>query len=351
MEIQLLPAAYGDAIIIKTMAEGHPFTIVVDGGPEETSEYIAQIYKNLGHIDLMILTHFDADHISGIITYVEQYKDTKLPVSTFWCNCAQKIDLTPDTEISQVGYENANTLTGFLRKQSSIDEGFTWKEEITTSREPFVKGDLRIDVLSPTPGVLKELLDGYNEYAKEHQWYDEEEEETDIALINNNPDIKKSIDELVKTDKPRVVNLWNRASIAFLLKAEGKQILLLGDADADIVASSIDDLYGKDDVLDVDMIKLAHHGSKHNICKKLLSLVRCDKYSISTNGGTISFCHPDRKTLALILRSENRYPSDDVNFYFNYPIAEIEKRTGVLLSSDEQHLERCRMIEKSIITL
>ena len=67
MEIQLLPAEYGDAIIIKTMAEGNPFTIVVDGGPKGTSDEIAQIYKDLGHIDLMILTHFDEDHIMGLI--------------------------------------------------------------------------------------------------------------------------------------------------------------------------------------------------------------------------------------------------------------------------------------------
>lgn len=40
MTIHMLSAEYGDAIVIRTMAEGKPFTIVVDGGPETTAENI-----------------------------------------------------------------------------------------------------------------------------------------------------------------------------------------------------------------------------------------------------------------------------------------------------------------------
>lgn len=351
MEIQLLPAEYGDAIVIRTVAEDRPFTIVVDGGPETTADNIVTRLQSIGQIDLMVLTHFDEDHIMGLIKYVELYKGGKLPVKSFWCNCAQKIDLTCGTLISDTGYKNANTLASLLRKQGENNSEFLWVEDVTVLTTPFVKGDLKIDILSPSVTILNELKEKYEEYVEEHEWVDEENAGTEIALVSNNPDKNKTIDELVKTDKPHRVNLWNKASIAFLLQAEGKKLLMLGDADADIVAGALENLIGQGNTIDVDFVKLSHHGSKHNISKRLLSLIRCYDYAISTNGGNVNFCHPDRKTLALIARSAQRDPQREVNFYFNYEISKIETRTGILLSKEEQRRERCNMIERAAIKL
>lgn len=344
-----MSAEYGEAIIIRTMAEGKPFTIVVDGGPESTADSIVNSLQEVGHIDMMILTHFDEDHIFGLIRYVEQFKGKVLPVDTFWCNCAQEIDLAPDSKISDAGYGNANTLARYLREQSKVKPDFIWTQDITVAMTQFVKGDLKIQVLSPTIDILNELKDGYNEYVREHAWIDSEES-TDIALVGLNPDAKRTIDDLVKKDNPRTVNLWNKASIAFLLNAEGKQVLMLGDADADIVAESIENRYGKDAVLDIDLVKLSHHGSKHNISKRLLSHIKCNDYAVCTNGGAINFCHPDRKMLALVVRNEKRAPGE-LRFCFNYPIDKIQERTEVLMTEDEQLHEGCRLIEKKVIRL
>ena len=348
----MLEAEYGDAIVIKTMAEGKPFVIVIDGGPESTTNYIKNKLTTLGHIDLMVLTHFDEDHIMGLIRYVEGFIDKKMPVERFWCNCAQEIDLAVDTSISSTGYENANTLARYLRKQKELDETFSWKENITSKIEPYIKGDLRIDVISPSDAALSKLQRGYNDYVITHPtWIDNDEEEPQIARVNNNPDALKSIDDLVKSDTPRNVNFWNKASIAFLLTAEDKRVLLLGDADSDIVADGIEQLVGKGNILDVDLVKLAHHGSKHNISNRLLSLIRCNQYAITTCGGAVNWCHPDRKALALILRSPNRDNSIPINLYFNYPLKTIEERTGTLLSDEEKKNENCNLIEQNIIVI
>ena len=352
MEIQLLPAEYGDAIVIKTMAEGSPFTIVVDGGPESSSIEVNKALASLDCINLMVLTHFDEDHIMGLIHYVESFKGKRMPVERFWCNCAQEIDMAEDTTISSTGYENANTLAHCLRKQQEIDGTFSWKDNITNKIIPFIRGDLRIDVISPSVAVLTKLKREYDDYIITHPtWVDNDEEDPLIAKVNNNIDAGKTIDDLVKTDKPRIVNLWNQASIAFLLTAEGKRLLLLGDADADIVADSIEQLIGKGNVLDVDLVKLSHHGSKHNISNRLLSIIRCNHYVISTCGGAVNWCHPDRKTLALILRSSNRDKSMPVYFYFNYPLQTVEQRTGTLISEEERERENCNLIEKNVISL
>lgn len=351
MELEFLQAEYGDAIIIKTVTGSHPFIIVVDGGPQGTADEIAQQLMELGHIDLMVLTHFDEDHIQGLIKYVEQFKNKQLPVDKFWCNCAQKIDLPSDTLISEARYENANTLSEYLREQAKQNSSFIWIENIDTSIAPIDLGDLKIDILSPSDAILSELKTDYDEYAETHGWFDKEDKDTEIALVNYNPDKDKTLEELSKADSVRSVNLWNKASIAFLLQAEGKKVLMLGDADADVVADCLETLNGKESVTDIDLIKLSHHGSKHNISKRLMSLIRCNNYIISTNGGNVNFCHPDRKTLALILRSANRDKNMPVKFYFNYSIAEIEKRTGILLSEQEQQDENCIIVEENTVAL
>lgn len=359
MEIHLLQAAYGDAIIIKTQCQGKPFTIVVDGGPEECADEIASRIEAEGNIDLMVLTHFDEDHIKGLVRYVERYDGKQLPVKRFWCNCAQEIDLASDGEIANARYDNANTLAEYLREQKKNNGDFSWAEDIYNTLNPLILGDLRIDILSPTKEKLAELKDEYEDYLKHNQWKDNQDEgdndggEPEIALVNYNPDAKRSIDDLVQKDTTRNVNLWNKASIAFLLQAEGKTILMMGDADADVVADSLQQLIGKGKVIDVDLVKLSHHGSKHNISQRLLSMIKCHDYAISTDGGALNFCHPDRKTLAMILRGVNRDKARPVNFYFNYPIGDIESRTGVLVTDEEkkQEAENCNLIEKGVLTL
>lgn len=340
MEIQLLPAEYGDAIIIKTMAEGKPFTIIVDGGPKGTSDEIAQIYKDLGHVDLMILTHFDEDHIMGLIKYVKLFRGEQLPVDRFWCNCAQYVDIPTDTFISAAGYENANTLAAYLRKQRILNPAFEWREDIQVGTS-LTMVDLNLYVVSPSPEILTTLKDEYNTYIRKHPQIDEECESTDIASYRVELDAKTSIDDLVKNDKPRSVNLWNKASIAFLLIAEGKQILITGDADADIIAGGLEQIPGMELPIHLDCMKVAHHGSKNNISLNLLEHIRCNRFAFTTNGGVRNWYHPDRKTMALILRGNNRDTEKPLEFLFNYPLETIESRTGILISKEEEARENC----------
>ena len=45
-------------------------TVVVDGGPKSTSLQIVRKLRSIGCIDLMILSHFDHDHIAGLYRYI-----------------------------------------------------------------------------------------------------------------------------------------------------------------------------------------------------------------------------------------------------------------------------------------
>ena len=105
----------------------------------------------------------------------------------------------------------------------------------------------------------------------------------------------------------------NGSSIAMLAEYGGKSALLLADAHPDVVAQSIKRLCAARKIkrLQVDVVKVAHHGSKANTDEGLLNLIDCRNYLISTNGA--QFKHPDKECLARILK----FGKPD-NIYFNY---------------------------------
>lgn len=351
MQIYNLLAEHGDAFVIKTTSAGNPYIIVVDGGPSATDERIASYYQRIGHIDLMVLTHYDEDHIAGIKAYAQLLSKSQMPVDRFWGNCAREIHMIDDPIISDAGNRNAGTLAYYLDLQHKANPSFEWREDIYYPHTLELP-DVKITVLSPNSDILKQIKEEYEAYIAVHPIViDEAPEQTvQIASVRVMKDAKETIETLAKDDKPRSVNPANKASIAFLLEAEGKSVLMLGDADADIVADSIEAL-NRPLPLKVDYVKVSHHGSRNNISKRLLSMIDCNNYIFSTNGGTGRSYHPDRKTLALILRKENRNESP-INFYFNYPLDKIQERTLTLLSMSEKKEENCEIKDNiNIITL
>ncbi len=67
-----------------------------------------------------------------------------------------------------------------------------------------------------------------------------------------------------------------------------------------------------------DLVKLSHHGSNANISTKLLELIDCKKWLVSTNGD--NFAHPDDAALAKVIVAA----TGPVTFFCNYKSA----RTG-----------------------
>jgi hypothetical protein len=67
MQFSALPVNTGDAFLVKS-SQG---TILVDGG--KNKKQIVQLLKkeNLKHINLLVCTHYDADHINGLIGILE----------------------------------------------------------------------------------------------------------------------------------------------------------------------------------------------------------------------------------------------------------------------------------------
>ena len=105
----------------------------------------------------------------------------------------------------------------------------------------------------------------------------------------------------------------NGSSIAFLLEYQDKKFLFLGDADIKVINQSLIDLgmIG----LEVNFVKLSHHGSKKNINKEFLDIIKTDTFVILTDGAKHQ--HPHKETFSLILKHEKR--AENIKFIFNYP--------------------------------
>lgn len=140
----------------------------------------------------------------------------------------------------------------------------------------------------------------------------------------------KPLIELYKEEDVIKSNFLNDSSIAFIAENKNKKILFLGDSNPNIVYKSLVKLgYSVKNPINFDCVKLSHHGSKFSITKEFLSIIKSDKFIISTNGGHGKSYHPDRATIAKIVCSPFRSKSI-ITFYLNYKKKHIEQRTGVL---------------------
>ena len=126
-----------------------------------------------------------------------------------------------------------------------------------------------------------------------------------------------------------------RSSIAFLLKCPDVTILLLADSRPEVIVESLKRLgFSKNLPLEVDYVKVSHHGSLNNTSQELLGYIKCDKYLISTNGGVSNHKHPSRETIARLVYKENR-TSKKLKIYFNYPVSELKKKIGDFINSND----------------
>ena len=69
----------------------------------------------------------------------------------------------------------------------------------------------------------------------------------------------------------------------------------------------------KENFLQAELIKISHHGSKHNTNSELLSIIKTDNYFISSNATKHGL--PNKRTVARIIKN-----NQIANIHFNYDI-------------------------------
>jgi len=315
IEFKLLKAECGDSILVSTYEKiknkkKYQKHILIDGG-KGLGNYILNIKPDLEHfkvLDLVILTHIDNDHICGLIDLIQD-KDKK--IKEIWFNSHEKMKV--HLKSNEKGYSEGVFFEKLLKKYKLSKKH---KSDIFLKnykeRKEFNIGDIKLKLLSPLKSDLIKLQEEWKKH-KEKPCYKSQEEISDSYSIDD----EKTLAELKGVKFGRDGSLKNKSSIAFILEYKTKKYLFLGDARIQVINKSLKGLNyaDKENPLDIEFVKLSHHGSKGNINKKFLDLIKTDTFVTLTNGN----CHelPNKATYSLIATHKKR--AKKIKFIFNYP--------------------------------
>lgn len=355
IRIELLPALNGDCILVEYSPARF---ILIDGGYVDTYQnYLLPKLKDIatrgGRLDLLVVTHIDSDHISGIVKLLEE-DELPIPIDSIWYNgyrhVQSNVKVTTDTEmfvhkgICKVALEEDNkpisAKQGCTLSTLIMQKGLVWNKPVGGGviKAPLSIpiGTAVIHILSPNDCDIDELnyfwkkrliKDGLLSKAHSNEFWDDAFE---FSLSKEKPgfhfhekkvsisyDLQKIAGELYIPD----TSATNGSSISFLLEIEGKKVLFLGDSHSETIEESLEMLYGKETKpYRFDAVKVSHHGSYNNNSPKLFSMISCDKWLISTNGDIYN--HPDLPTLAYIITQDTGRSKE---LYFNYRLPVCEE--------------------------
>ena len=357
LEIWMTQAGIGDCILVRCGRADRKVNILIDSGQGATvfDSVLRRISRNDEKIDMLILTHDDNDHVKGACNLVERiYRDDKeismldVPIHapfaelredhilfnfggnreklTLAARDVQKMaeSLRGKIDFHRLGFVLSDEIAAdgcqypnMLQLQWEIKNGVVQsqiirqpdKAELCTDKE-----HLELVILSPK----KETLLRYIDSAWGH--IDKVELLKESSVLREN-EWDRSIQHFM--DYPICIGndkkLANNASIAFLLLYEGHSILFCGDGSPDEMTDAGREYLRRSgsevDHMELDCIKLPHHGSSHNVSREFLRFFRTGRYLISTRGHA-GYRHPGKGTLAEIAAA--LAPDARAQIYGNY---------------------------------
>lgn len=322
MKIRFLQARNGDAILLNFKDEqNNPLNILIDGGtsaayfdraynlPGPLKIEVDKLKENGESIDLLILTHIDDDHIGGLLDWFKKDADAPKTIKKIWFNSGKliaeyleaaeneelKIEFLPETSLD-TSINQGKDFEQFIHEQK------IWDRKIIAAPDRINTMCLQFDILSPNKKKLEKLLKEWKKKGLE------------VDTAGKEHDYRKSIADHITTDRFKEDTAFpNGSSIAFLLTHKNKKMLFLGDAHPSVIAESLRALgYSLENKLEVDFVKVSHHGSSSNTSPDLLDLIDTKNYIISTSGEVHN--HPNKQLLARIINHCN-----NCTLYFNYP--------------------------------
>lgn len=335
-KIKLLKAFHGDCLLIKTYdSNQNEFIILIDGGPAKTfQKYLKAELRNINKIDLLVLTHVDTDHINGLLKFLNSEMFHSIEIKQYWFNAGNLIRIKNNCEVS---VDEGIKLEEFLFEKEDKKK---WGEIISyTGKKEVLASGISYQILSPTNNSLNELLTNWDTVNME----DKEIATAQVSStdIFEHPKLNINLKELsnckFKKGKSLKRDFVNGSSIAFTLEMLDCSLLLLGDARPEILEQTIKDLDKEDNgKVKFDMVKVSHHGSKHNSTNEFFERIDCSNYLISTNGGTGRSKHPDRETISRIVCNKERDYKKTINLFFNYSKADLFGKIGKFITEHEE---------------
>lgn len=384
LKIKMYPAANGDAFLVE--ADGS--NLLIDAGfaatyQEHIAPDLAELAGNGKHLDLVVCTHIDADHIGGLLEFFALNGSPgarKIEVHRVWHNSLRSLpapaaqDSAQDRAVLEAlrrrGYPAGASATGPIstRQGSSLAKllrhgGYAWNCGAGTSciteqsSALHLPNGVRVEVIGPTTTRLKQLRSLWLREVRRlgHSGASQPSDLLDDAYemwcaSTSPPEAPKpqqiganarnlSLKEVYTPD----TSIPNSSSIALAIDAGARRLLLLGDAWAEDIVAKLRTRLPASGPHIFDAIKIAHHGSLRNTSVELLEIVDAPCFLISSDGSRHG--HPDFEVLEEIV---DRPAPFERHLFFNYETAasrRLQQHVSRSASAFKVHVVKNEWIE------
>jgi hypothetical protein len=333
--LEAVQALHGDSLLIHFGTAAAPRLMVVDGGPATVyTKYLKPRLLQLKgsrapdpgtplSIRVMMISHIDDDHISGILALLremDQQRQRRAPapfrIEDFWFNSFDDIVgreaqtlAAPGRDGDRSGVKTA-AVGGTIPARADIDEtvrlvlasvpqGRDVRNLLKTLAIPRNKAFGGSLVMLPTDAMppitpLKIRVIGPSKRRKEDLNAKWDEELVKRGLARTAAYVDRSVENL--------------SSIVVLVESGRKSMLLTGDARGDDVLAGLREV-GKlkaNKPLKLGVLKLPHHGSIRGLDADFFQLLPAAHYVVSADG---KYDNPDLETMQLLtsVRTDDKF--------------------------------------------
>lgn len=341
----MLDVGDADAIIVHlTREDGEHLVILVDGGhPGDAGTVLTAlkpILEKAGKAapDLIVCTHYDDDHIGGLLKVCQAYGKS---IGCVWIHEHQKIKEAGElaaklleerktskpalpiknfedyTESEQLETIDDLTLESYQQMVTLLN--YLTSEEINHA-QPFqgtAYNGWPITVLGPTVPYYNECLDKIKSPAALllTEKAANRNDKGGLSLLNIlNEVIGEGLDACGKLAAwKKTVTPINLISIIFQIVIDGKKYLFTGDAGLD----SLQHIPDYNNVIaNLYWLKVPHHGSKNNSSPDMITLMKPEFADIS---GGQKYLSPEVQQCFIDKGVKTRATKDEGNLTFPYP--------------------------------
>ncbi|GAA1478992.1 hypothetical protein GCM10009623_34380 [Nocardioides aestuarii] len=252
----------GDAIAMRFDDNlGRQRVVVIDGGYKNTGDRLVthiRDYYATTHVDLVISTHPDGDHIRGLTGVLEELTVGEL-----------MIHRPHDHHPKFADYSNIEVIDALIGQAE--ERGVTVTEPVTGLTR--FGGILRI--LGPTADYYEELLaedlDGERAAAVSKL--------SEFSLMHKAMDLLSRALDYLPTEtlgEGGYTSPRNRTSVVTLLAVDGDRVMFTGDAGIESLERAMDEydaVVGDPAVAALTLLQAPHHGSRRNLSPTILDRI------------------------------------------------------------------------------
>lgn len=306
--VEMLPAQRGDCLWLTWGDATERHHALVDAGPQDTiatlvpelERRIAALPGRTDRLELLVVTHVDADHIQGVVSLLSDPRRVPL-FRDVWFNGYQHLG-----EALLGGLDGERLTASLLAHPGRWNRAFDGGPVVLPDDGdvPVVRlpGGLTLTVLGPRPATLARLAPEWEAACRKAGILPGEGAPIERASWRRDQLLGFDVDALAAAPYRKDRSVPNSAGISLVAEHEGRRVLLLGDSPSEEVLPGLARLGTGPHRFAA--VKMSHHGSRANTSPAFLAQVQARTWLVSTDGAV--FGHPDPEALARVVTTQRR---------------------------------------------